>query len=202
LNSSKSQKNSNGADRPPGAAPNREGQAEVKGFDSPLTGSTEAVSAKGQASMRLVDTSLHASATQSAAVANAVLAAAEVKPTTEAQKDATDDGDSDLLGVPGWAIEVKRHARAQRGDIAAWWRQAVEQTGAGDRPVLFYRQDRDQWRAVWSLGLHAGADWSQYALTVEGGVEAWAVVARDGAAQASKPIHGKHSALSALERRT
>jgi hypothetical protein len=70
------------------------------------------------------------------------------------------DGDSDLMGVPGWSIEVKRRARALRSDIAAWWKQAVEQAGAGDWPVLFFRADRDAWRAVWPLGVHLGGDWA------------------------------------------
>jgi hypothetical protein len=60
------------------------------------------------------------------------------------------DGDSDLKGVPGWSVEVKRHRTATRGDIARWWQQAVAQ--AGDLlPVLFYRVDRDAWRAVWPV---------------------------------------------------
>jgi hypothetical protein len=40
------------------------------------------------------------------------------------------DGDSDLLGVPGWTIEMKRHARQLRTDIAAWWRQGAASTRA------------------------------------------------------------------------
>lgn len=33
-------------------------------------------------------------------------------------------GDSDLEGLPGWCIEVKRHAKASRAAVAGWWRQA------------------------------------------------------------------------------
>jgi Holliday junction resolvase len=62
------------------------------------------------------------------------------------------DGDSDLVGVPGWSIEVKRYGTASRADIARWWAQTVAQA-ATDRPVLFYRQNRDDWRAVWPLSL-------------------------------------------------
>ena len=36
------------------------------------------------------------------------------------------DGDSDLEGVPGWSVEVKRHRTASRGDIAGWWRHTEE----------------------------------------------------------------------------
>lgn len=62
------------------------------------------------------------------------------------------DGDSDLEGVPGWSVEVKRHRSASRGDIAAWWHQTVNQAErAAALPVLFFRVDRDAWRAVWPL---------------------------------------------------
>jgi hypothetical protein len=89
-------------------------------------------------------------------------------------------GDSDLEGVPGWSIECKRHARATRSDIAVWWRQAVAQAArSDDKPVLFFRLDRDTWRAVWPLGVHLGGGWAGYDLTVEGSVLAWAAAARD-----------------------
>lgn len=88
------------------------------------------------------------------------------------------DGDSDLEGIPGWSVEVKRHATASRADIKAWWSQAVAQAWdeAGTvRPVLFFRRDRDEWRAVWGV---APESWT-YANTCEGSIEAWAMVARE-----------------------
>ncbi len=95
------------------------------------------------------------------------------------------DGDSDLEGVPGWAVEVKRRASAGRADIAGWWTQTCEQARRlGERPMLFYRVDRDQWRAVWPLMAHLRLDsaaWLDYAFTVEGAPEAWATVAKQGA---------------------
>ena len=55
------------------------------------------------------------------------------------------DGDSDLEVVPGCSVEVKRHARATRSSIRAWWSQSVAQsTPAGAIPVLLIRQDRDE----------------------------------------------------------
>ena len=94
------------------------------------------------------------------------------------------DGDSDIEGVPGWSVEVKRHKAAGRGDIASWWRQAVTQAGkSGHLPVLFFRRDRDTWRAVWpaavQLGVQSAEMWAGYAWTVEGSVETWAAVARE-----------------------
>jgi hypothetical protein len=86
------------------------------------------------------------------------------------------DGDGDLKGVPGWSIEVKRHAGAGRADIARWWAQCTAQAGAL-RPVLFYRLDCDSWRAIWPLGMHLAAAWCEYPMTVEGSVAARAAVA-------------------------
>lgn len=93
------------------------------------------------------------------------------------------DGDSDLEGVPGWSVEIKRHAQASRADIAAWWAQAVAQARpAGLLPVLLYRRDRDQWRAVWPVAVHLAMQerdyWTDYQWTAEGTPDAWAAVAR------------------------
>ena len=94
------------------------------------------------------------------------------------------DGDSDLEGVPGWSVESKRHKAAQRGDIRAWWAQTVEQAErTGSIPVLFFRADRDEWRAVWPVSVqltHQRAEmWTDYGWTVEVSVQAWAEVARE-----------------------
>lgn len=54
------------------------------------------------------------------------------------------EGGVDLLGVPGWAIEVKRQ-KAWSND---WWPQAAAQARrTGERPVLIYRLDRKPWKA-------------------------------------------------------
>ena len=91
-------------------------------------------------------------------------------------------GDSDLEGVPGWAVEVKRHRTATRGDVARWWQQAVSQAGEL-LPVLFYRQNRDTWRAVWPLAvtlMQQHSDyWRGYEWTADTAVAAWAAAARD-----------------------
>ena len=98
------------------------------------------------------------------------------------------DGDSDLEGAPGWSVEVKRHAKAARASIRQWWAQAPEQAQrTGLVPVLLYRQDRDEWRAVWPLGVHLAqqnaAMWTGYGWTAEGSIEAWAAVAREQSGQ-------------------
>ncbi|TDG02091.1 hypothetical protein E1N52_41620 [Paraburkholderia guartelaensis] len=94
------------------------------------------------------------------------------------------EGDSDIEGVPGWCGEVKRHARATRSDVRDWWEQAAHQAAAaGLLPVLFYRLDRDEWRAVWPvsalLPVPDAQTWRGYGLTVEGSIHAWAAVARE-----------------------
>lgn len=85
------------------------------------------------------------------------------------------DGDSDLVGVPGWSVEVKR---AKEAHIAAWWRQAVQQAAQDGTttPVLVYRIDRRDWRAVWPSGYGPLEDleWA-----VEGPIQVWAAKARD-----------------------
>lgn len=87
------------------------------------------------------------------------------------------DGESDLEGVPGWCCEVKRHKTATRADILQWWAQAIAQSvkdGPLQLPVLFYRRDRDDWRAVWPMYLeHCHYEW-----TVEGSIDAWCDIAR------------------------
>ena len=91
-------------------------------------------------------------------------------------------GDSDLVGVPGWSVEIKRYASASRAEIAGWWSQCVEQA-CGELPVLFYRLDRGSWRGVWPLAVNLRVQhadqWQDYEWTVEGSVAAWAAVARD-----------------------
>jgi hypothetical protein len=102
------------------------------------------------------------------------------------------DGDSDLEGVPGWSVEIKRHASAGRADIRAWWAQAVAQAQrTGLLPVLMFRRDRDQWRAVWPVAVHLGLQaaemWTGYEWAVEGSPEAWSAVAREISARQKQP---------------
>lgn len=99
------------------------------------------------------------------------------------------DGDADLEGIPGWVPEVKRHKAAGRAEIASWWRQAVAQA-ASAMPVLFYRLDRDSWRAVWPLAAlltSQRADcWTGYGWTCDTSIDAWAAVARELSAVAEQ----------------
>lgn len=91
------------------------------------------------------------------------------------------DGDSDLEGLQGWVVEVKRRRQAARGDIRQWWHQAEEQArrAGGGIPVLWYRLDRHDWRCVWPAeAMLGGMGWRGYEWTVEGAPDVWAAVAR------------------------
>jgi len=66
------------------------------------------------------------------------------------------EGDSDLEGLPGWAIECKRYARVTPSLLGTWWKQAHAQAKrTGDAPLLCWRSDRmKDWRFHWPAGLH------------------------------------------------
>jgi hypothetical protein len=57
-------------------------------------------------------------------------------------------GGYDIVGLPGFAFEVKRVEKDQDGAIAGWWRQCCGQAKAGEEPVLFYRRNGQAWRVM------------------------------------------------------
>jgi len=87
-------------------------------------------------------------------------------------------GGADLLGVHGWAIEVKRAARPR---LSEWWQQACSQAQAtGQKPALFYRLDRQPWRCVVALRhVATGFESAPLALRLETDVEVFAALARE-----------------------
>lgn len=77
-------------------------------------------------------------------------------------------------------------AMQRNREVARWWAQAVAQAapaGPEHLPVLLYRADRAEWRAVWPLAvLLVGqrADyWHDIEWTADTTVQAWAAVARE-----------------------
>ena len=56
----------------------------------------------------------------------------------------TQEGGYDVLGLNGYAIEVKFQEKLQ---IEKWWKQTVEQA-VDKMPVLFFRRSREDWRVV------------------------------------------------------
>ena len=64
--------------------------------------------------------------------------------------DQTRAGGADCLEIPGWAVECKR---CETLNINAWWAQAEEQAAdTNAKPILFFRQSRQPWKAVIDLG--------------------------------------------------
>lgn len=71
----------------------------------------------------------------------------------------TREGGADCLVLRGFAVEIKRQERLSR---PAWWMQACEQAHrVGCEPILFYRRNREQWRALVHTidGDYREADW-------------------------------------------
>jgi hypothetical protein len=59
------------------------------------------------------------------------------------------EGGFDLIGLEGWAIEVKR---AKKPLLKNWWQQTVDQANLHNlKPVLFYRLDNQRWRVVLAI---------------------------------------------------
>jgi hypothetical protein len=95
------------------------------------------------------------------------------------------DGDSDLLGLDGWCIEVKRARRVTDGMVESWWDQTVDQARAAQlRPLLLYRHDRGSWRFVWSPTPNTHPD-----MTVTGSADIWWRLNRSAMCAASPPAH-------------
>jgi Holliday junction resolvase-like predicted endonuclease len=78
-------------------------------------------------------------------------------------------GDSDLEGLSGWSVEVKRHRSASRSDLHTWWDQVVRQA-QGLRPLLVYRQNRDEWLAAQK----EASSKQGYEHTLESSLSTWA----------------------------
>jgi hypothetical protein len=68
------------------------------------------------------------------------------------------DGVCDLVGLPGWSVEIKRYAKFSAAKVSGeWWPQALDQARATKTlPLLLYRVDRGHWTAVWCADLQTG----------------------------------------------
>ncbi len=101
----------------------------------------------------------------------------------------------------GWIIEVMHCAKVNRSMLQRRWEQAAIETNRMHKenpaskypkvPVLFYKQARAGWRAVWPLHLAAaqqrGSTSACYSDTVEGSPDAWSQVVRLGLSQLTCP---------------
>ena len=89
------------------------------------------------------------------------------------------EGGADLLGIPGWAIEVKRAARPR---LTEWWLQTCSQAATARlKPALCYRLDRQPWRVVVALRhVATGFESAPLVLRLETDVEVFAAMVREG----------------------
>lgn len=61
-------------------------------------------------------------------------------------RDQAHKGGADGLGVPGFALEIKRTEKLAK---PAWWRQATRQAQeVGAEPLVFFRRSREPWQAL------------------------------------------------------
>lgn len=95
--------------------------------------------------------------------------------------DQTRDGGHDILGLDGWALEVKRYAQVLPADLERFWEQTTEQArNNGALPALCYRQDRRPWRAVIRMSdvliWDNAEEFDDYSLTCEMSLELFALM--------------------------
>lgn len=57
----------------------------------------------------------------------------------------SDKGGYDIVGLPGFALEVKRVENAIPSAVWGWWEQAVRQAKNGEEPVLLWRVNGGKW---------------------------------------------------------
>lgn len=95
----------------------------------------------------------------------------------------TRNGGHDILGLDGWALEIKRYKRVKEGDLVEFWNQAVVQAArVKAKPVLAYREDFRSWRVRIAMAELTGI-WHPESLsldwTIEVGLEAFAYIVRE-----------------------
>lgn len=90
-------------------------------------------------------------------------------------------GGHDIVGLDGWAIEIKRYRAIKEGDIATFWDQAVAQAQRVDAtPVLAYREDFRSWQVRVPLSVFGvERTWTGLEWTAVISVEAFAWLVRD-----------------------
>jgi Holliday junction resolvase len=96
------------------------------------------------------------------------------------------DGGMDVLGLEGWAIEVKNYANVTPSNIQSWWEQTCEEAQIAQcQPVLFWKQTRRPWVVV-VAGTHliiGSESWGrQYDFTLSMSVEMFCCLVRENMA--------------------
>lgn len=93
----------------------------------------------------------------------------------------TRKGGHDIVGLDGFAIEIKRYKRIKEGDIVKFWAQAVDQAKRVDaEPVLAYREDFCSWRVRIPWGFMMDEEWDEDVdFTIELSLKAFATLVRE-----------------------
>lgn len=101
----------------------------------------------------------------------------------ERNLEQTRGGGHDILGLKGWAPEVKRYATVLPADMESFWVQATTQArNDRSRPALFFREDRREWRVVLRASDITGyEDDDSYEMTVEISMPLFAKIAMENA---------------------
>lgn len=106
----------------------------------------------------------------------------------------TRKGGHDIVGLDGFAIEVKRYKRIKEGDIVKFWAQAVDQAKrVNAEPVLAYREDFCSWRVRIPWGFMMDEEWDEDVdFTLELSLKAFSTIVRERlltALQSNEPPH-------------
>ena len=93
----------------------------------------------------------------------------------------TRKGGHDIVGLDGFAIEIKRYRRVKEGDIVKFWAQAVDQAKrVGAEPVLAYREGFCSWRVRIPWGFLMDEGWDEDVdFTLEMSLKAFATIVRE-----------------------
>lgn len=94
----------------------------------------------------------------------------------------TRNGGHDILGLEGFALEIKRYKRVKESDVKEFWAQAVDQAKrVGAQPVLAYREDFQSWRVRIPWGfMMDDQDWDEDVdFTLELSLKAFASIIRE-----------------------
>lgn len=94
----------------------------------------------------------------------------------------TRNGGHDILGLEGWALEIKRYKAVKESDVEKFWQQAVDQAKrVGAQPVLAYREDFRSWRVRIPWGfMMEDLDWDEDVdFTLELSLKAFAALVRE-----------------------
>jgi len=66
-------------------------------------------------------------------------------PVRRSQQFSGENGDADLVGLPGVHVEVKRR---ERGNVANWMDQAIADAVVEDVPLVVHRANGREWLAT------------------------------------------------------